>query len=161
MSAVRGAIRDRATGRQLEARVRVVAPSGTMCTPNDAVFKAGGDDGGRPAPPNGLSFFYSDGTLAVDVPGCRICCNSAANLLTLTHPQAPQVVNCRSTTRILVPRTRGFAAQTARVHREGFRLDGGAQSHCAPVAREYGIPGVVGTRHDGNSQQCDAGGRRR
>src|SRR5450759_115052 len=58
MTALRGRINDRASGRPLEARVCVIASTGAFCAPEDALHKVG----------PGEPFFYSDGRFEVDLP---------------------------------------------------------------------------------------------
>ncbi|MBM4418898.1 MAG: ester cyclase [Chloroflexi bacterium] len=58
MATVRGTIVDRASGRPLEARVRVISSTGNSVIPREAVLKVGG----------GEPFFYADRSFAVDVP---------------------------------------------------------------------------------------------
>src|SRR3954451_10777887 len=58
MPMLRGRIWDRETARPLEARVQVIASSGLLVAPPDAIHKVG----------TGEPFFYSDGTFEVAVP---------------------------------------------------------------------------------------------
>jgi hypothetical protein len=58
MPTLRGRIWDHETGRSLEARVQVVASSGLLVAPPDAIHKIG----------TGEPFFYSDGAFEVDLP---------------------------------------------------------------------------------------------
>ena len=58
MTRLAGTIIDEATGERIEARVQVLASSGSFVAPKDALLKVG----------PGIPFFYSDGTFEVDVP---------------------------------------------------------------------------------------------
>lgn len=58
MARLQGRIWDRATGRQLEARVQMLASTGQPCAPAAAIHKVGG----------GEPFFYSDGAFVVEAP---------------------------------------------------------------------------------------------
>src|SRR5882724_1561922 len=62
MPTLRGRIWDRDAGRPLEARVQVVASSGLLVAPPDAIHKVG----------TGEPFFYSDGTFEVDLPSGQV-----------------------------------------------------------------------------------------
>jgi hypothetical protein len=58
MGTVRGTIVDAATGRQVEARVHVLASTGQFRAPPDAILKVGG----------GLPSFYAGGAFTLDLP---------------------------------------------------------------------------------------------
>jgi hypothetical protein len=64
-----GRIWDEQSRRPLEARVAVLASTGHFRAPEDALLKLGAADGGRPAAPTGVPFFYSRSSFVVDVPG--------------------------------------------------------------------------------------------
>src|SRR4051812_42893031 len=58
MPTLRGRIWDRESGRPLEARVQVIASSGQVSAPADAIHKVG----------TGEPFFYSDGSFEIEAP---------------------------------------------------------------------------------------------
>ena len=57
MPELRGQIWERQSGRQLEARVHILASTGQFCAPKDPILKVGGGD----------PYFYSEGKFSVDV----------------------------------------------------------------------------------------------